>query len=352
MLRLAREIVAVARPRRKEQEQAGTVLARDGVPLARGERRERADAPLDDLVAAANLRLPLDDNEPRALADLVVVHGLAGLEAKSDRPRTVVGREHLRVDRPAGRLELREVPGLHGRKPTAPGLVARRRDVRTLAVVPPAVDSLTLGPLSTNCYVVRADRTAEEAVVVDPSGAASEIGLALASLGARCVAILVTHGHFDHVLGLADLAKGTGAVVHAPAGERALLEHPDRYAPPGLPLRPWTPDVLLEGGERLELAGVRFDVIAVPGHSPAHLAYATEENLFSGDVLFAGSVGRTDLPGGDWPTLLESIRRLRDALPPDTAVHPGHGPSTTLAAELAGNPFLADLRAESHEIAR
>lgn len=344
--------MAVARPRREEQEHAGAFLARDGVPLARGERRKGADAPVDDLVAAANLRLALDDDEPRALAYLVVVHGLAGLEAKSDRPRAVVGREHLRVDRPSGCLELREVPGLHGRKPTAPGLVARCRDVRTLAVVPPAVDSLTLGPLSTNCYVVRAERTAEEAIVVDPSGAASEIRLALTSLGARCVAILVTHGHFDHVLGLADLAEGTGAVVHAPAGERALLEHPDRYAPPGLPLRPWTPDVLLEGGERLELAGVALDVIAVPGHSPAHLAYATEGNVLSGDVLFAGSVGRTDLPGGDWPTLLESIRRLRDALPPDTAVHPGHGPSTTLAAELAGNPFLADLRAESHEVAR
>src|SRR4029079_8938766 len=99
-------------------------------------------------------------------------YALAALEAYTDRLRAVVGREHLRVDRPAGRLELPEVPALHGRKPTAPGLVARRRDVRTLAVVPPAADSLTLGPLSTNCHVVRADRAAEEAVVVDPSGLA------------------------------------------------------------------------------------------------------------------------------------------------------------------------------------
>ena len=229
--------------------------------------------------------------------------------------------------------------------------MARRRDLRTLAVVPPAVDTLTLGPLGTNCHVVRAGRAADEAIVVDPSGTAAEIGLALASHGARCVAILVTHGHFDHILGLAELAEGTGAPVHAPAGERALLEHPDGYTPPGLPIRGWTPDVLLAGGERLELAGVTFDVLSVPGHSPAHLAYATDGHVLSGDVLFAGSVGRTDLPGGDWPTLLASIRVLRDALPADTKVHPGHGPSTTLAAELDGNPFLAALRADAHEVA-
>jgi glyoxylase-like metal-dependent hydrolase (beta-lactamase superfamily II) len=217
--------------------------------------------------------------------------------------------------------------------------------------VPPAVDCLALGPLSTNCYVVRRDDASSEAVVVDPSGSANEIRVALASFGCRCVAILVTHCHFDHVLGLADLAEGTGAPVHAPAAERAVFENPEGFTPAGIVVRSCTPDVLLEGGEQLDLAGVRFDVLSAPGHSPGHLAYATDGNVFSGDVLFAGSVGRTDLPGGDWATLVDSIRALAATLPPDTIVHPGHGPATTLGAELATNPFLAELRSESREAA-
>jgi glyoxylase-like metal-dependent hydrolase (beta-lactamase superfamily II) len=211
--------------------------------------------------------------------------------------------------------------------------------------VPAVIDQMPLGPLETNCYLVRAGRAAPEALVVDPSGPAADIRLALASRGARCTAILVTHGHFDHILGLADLAEGTGAPVYGPAGERPLLETPDAFTPPGVHVRPRAADVHLAGGESLELAGLHVEVHAVPGHSPGHLAYAVDGALLSGDVLFAGSVGRTDLPGGDWPTLLASIRALAERLPQETVVHPGHGPSTTLRAELAHNPFLAELRA-------
>jgi len=207
------------------------------------------------------------------------------------------------------------------------------------------VEQLPLGPIGTNCYVVRSDAASEEAVVVDPSGDATELWLELARLGARCAAILVTHGHWDHLVGVGDLAEGTGAPVHMPEGERVLLESPEGFTPPGISIRPHTPEVLLHGGESLDLAGVRFDVLAVPGHSPAHVAYSADGCVFSGDVLFAGSVGRTDLPGADWETLLASIESLVDALPPQTVVYPGHGPTTTLGRELERNPFLAELRA-------
>jgi glyoxylase-like metal-dependent hydrolase (beta-lactamase superfamily II) len=208
------------------------------------------------------------------------------------------------------------------------------------------VEQVPLGPIATNCYVVRADASAPEAVVVDPSGDATELRLLLARLGARCAAVLVTHGHWDHLLGVADLASGTGAPVYMAEGERMLLESPEGFTPAGVTMRPYTPDVLLEGGETIEVAGMSFDVLAVPGHSPAHLAYYADGCLLSGDVLFAGSVGRTDLPGADWDTLLASIRSLVERLPPETVVYPGHGPVTTLADELARNPFLAELRAE------
>jgi glyoxylase-like metal-dependent hydrolase (beta-lactamase superfamily II) len=202
-----------------------------------------------------------------------------------------------------------------------------------------------LGSIGTNCYIVRAERGAPEAVVVDPGADAPRLRLELAGLSAHCAAILITHGHWDHLGGVADLAEGTGAPVYMAEEERTLLEDINSFTPPGVSLRAYTPDVLLRGDEVLELAGVTFETLRVPGHSPAHLAYHAQGCLFSGDVLFAGSVGRVDIPGADWDTLVESIRALADRYPPDTVVYSGHGPKTTLGAELARNPFLAELRA-------
>jgi hydroxyacylglutathione hydrolase len=208
-----------------------------------------------------------------------------------------------------------------------------------------AVDGYELGPIGTNCYIVRAAQDAREAVAIDPSGDAAELRRHLDRAGARCVAILITHGHWDHLVGVADLAETTGAPVHMAEDERMLLEDINSFTPFTFELRPYTPDVLLQGGETLDLAGISFETLRVPGHSPAHLAYYADGSLFSGDVLFAGSVGRTDLPGGDWDTLVESLRMLTERYPPETVVYSGHGPETTLGAELERNPFLTELRA-------
>jgi hydroxyacylglutathione hydrolase len=199
-----------------------------------------------------------------------------------------------------------------------------------------AVNRYELGPVGTNCYVVRREAGAAEAVVIDPGGD-------LEAPPDECAAILITHSHWDHLGGVADLAERTGAKVYMPRQEAPVLANPSDWFPE-VPLRPYEADVLLDGGEILELAGVSFETLNAPGHSPAHVAYYAEGALFSGDVLFAGGVGRTDIPFSDWDTLFESIRALIERFSPETVVYPGHGPETTLGAELARNPFLAELR--------
>jgi hydroxyacylglutathione hydrolase len=201
----------------------------------------------------------------------------------------------------------------------------------------PIVDTYALGPTQTNCYVVRATTDASEAVVVDPGyeGLQPEQDIA---------AILVTHCHWDHLGGIAALAEASGAPVYMPERESAVLENPQAFYP-GQPIRPYSPDVRLRGDETFEVGGLTFETLSVPGHSPGHVAYLTDDALFSGDVLFAGSVGRTDLPFADWDQLVESIHQLLERLPPETVVFPGHGPQTTLGEERERNPFLAELRA-------
>jgi glyoxylase-like metal-dependent hydrolase (beta-lactamase superfamily II) len=206
------------------------------------------------------------------------------------------------------------------------------------------VDRYELGPIATNCYVVRVERGSAEAVVVDPGGDAATLRLELARMGARCAAILVTHTHYDHIGAVADLAEASSAPVHVSELEAPVLARPADYYP-GISIRPYEADVLLVGDETVEAAGISFETVPVPGHSPGHLAFYSDGCLFSGDVLFAGSVGRTDLPMADWDTLVESIRTLVDRFPPETVVYSGHGPPTTLGSELARNPFLAELRA-------
>jgi hydroxyacylglutathione hydrolase len=208
------------------------------------------------------------------------------------------------------------------------------------------VEMLTVGAIAENCFLVRRQGS-DRLLVVDPGEEAERILAAVEQTGGTVEAILLTHCHFDHIGAVAPVAAATGAPVYCPKLEIPLLADIMRFVPwEGFgPYESYDADETVAGGETLELAGLELDVIFTPGHSPGHVTYSVrgEDAIFSGDVLFQGSVGRVDLPGGDGPTLMESIRGLLDSHPDETVVHPGHMGITTLGAERASNPFLASL---------
>jgi hydroxyacylglutathione hydrolase len=221
------------------------------------------------------------------------------------------------------------------------------------------VRSFTVGPVQENCYVVSAPEAAlgedglRPAVIVDPGEEPERLLEAIAQLGVRIEAILITHCHFDHIGAVAPLARATGAPVYCPELERPVLVDVMSWVPPGFgPFESWVPEHTVSGGERLTLAGLQIDVVFTPGHSPGHVTYAIApdsaaapvRSLLSGDVLFQGSVGRVDLPGGDWPTLERSIAGLLRSYTPETVVYHGHMGVTTLGRERDTNPFLTELR--------
>jgi hydroxyacylglutathione hydrolase len=205
------------------------------------------------------------------------------------------------------------------------------------------VRMLSVGPIQENTFLFRRDGS-DRALIVDPGDEAERILGEIEAMGVALDAILLTHTHFDHVGAVAPLARATGAEVWVPEIEKPVLADINSFVPwPEFgPFESWDAEHTLNGGERLDLAGFEIDVLFTPGHSPGHVTFHVpdEAAVFSGDVLFQGSVGRTDLPGGDAQTLMETLRMLAELLPDETVVHPGHMGITTIGAERATNPFL------------
>ena len=205
------------------------------------------------------------------------------------------------------------------------------------------VRMFTVGAFQENCYLVRRDG-ADRALLIDPGDEASRLQKAMSELGVEPEAILLTHTHIDHIGAVAPIARATGAPVYCPRAELAVLKDPSAFFPPSWgTVEGWEAEHELDGGERLQLAGLDIDVVSTPGHSPGHVTFAIDGALFSGDVLFQNSIGRTDLPGADHATLMASIADLLERYDDATPVHPGHMGLTTLGRERASNPFLQAL---------
>jgi len=208
-----------------------------------------------------------------------------------------------------------------------------------------SIIQLPLGPLQTNCYVMACTETMQ-AAVIDPVWDARAIVRQVEEQGWIISRILLTHAHFDHVGALADLKARTDAPVYAHADTAPMLERATLAASMwGFTIdQPPPPDHLLEEGQVVEVGELRAAVLYTPGHAPGHVCFymAEEHVVFDGDVLFQGSIGRTDLPGGDYGTLMASIRDKLLPLPDETLVLSGHGQPTTIGDERRTNPFLQE----------
>jgi len=201
--------------------------------------------------------------------------------------------------------------------------------------------TLTNGAFAENCYIL-VDRDVRDAVIVDPGEEADLFLRRLATERVALKAIWLTHSHADHILGVARVREATGVPIYLHPDDRPLYDAlPHQSAWLGLdPAVPPAPDHRLAHGMRLDVGGLTFEVRHVPGHSPGHVAFVGHGVAVVGDAVFAGSIGRTDLPGGDTETLLTSIREQLLSLPDETMVYPGHGPETTIGRERLTNPFL------------
>jgi hydroxyacylglutathione hydrolase len=205
-------------------------------------------------------------------------------------------------------------------------------------------EHLVVGPLGCNCYIV-GDSDTRDAIVIDPGGDPDRLETAITSRGLRIAAIVATHAHFDHVIAAEVLREKTGAPFYLHAKDGPVL---DWYAESGLMFLgielppPPTVDSSPAEGDQLRAGFVSLEVFHTPGHSPGSISLVHESALFSGDTLFAGSIGRSDLPGGDTDALLGSIRSKLFSLAEDLPVYPGHGPQTTIESERRSNPFVGD----------
>lgn len=203
------------------------------------------------------------------------------------------------------------------------------------------VETLVVGMIQANCYLL-GDEASGEAVVIDPGGDTPVVLRALAARKLKPVAIVATHGHFDHVEGLGPLKAATGApillhrddlpLVQGMRTQAALFGIKVGDAPP--------PDRFIDEGDQIRFGAHALKVLHTPGHSRGSVCLAADRGVFVGDLLFAGSIGRTDLAGGDYDTLIDSVRTKIFSLPDDTRVYPGHGPTTTVGVEKRMNPFF------------